>query len=374
MFLTIIGWCLLGALSYQIAVYVYLSFKLRGHQETDDLYAPKNEAMPPPVSVIVCAHNEKDNLKVLLPLLYGQRYKNFEIVVVDDVSTDGTLEFLQQEQQQHDHLRTVWIKHRPRHVQSKKFALTMGIKAARHDRLILTDADCRPESEYWLTGMAAPLHAPTEFVLGYSPYLKGKGLLNHFIRFETLHTGFLYMAAALAGRPYMGVGRNLAYRKSYFLKKKGFCRIQQVVGGDDDLYVNRHANLHNTRVCMHKNTLVHSVPKQSWQDLYRQKVRHLSVGKYYKRKDKWWLGLLSLSAVVFWLCFPVLLSGENERYWATGGFLIRWGLLFVVFRTAGRKLNDPMNLMLLPILDVLYVIYYVIIGTKALSTKNTRWN
>lgn len=375
MFILIVSLCFTAALGYQLLLYFYLWSKLASYQEEDnDIYAPKNQMMPPPVSIIICAHNEKNNLEELLPKLYVQRYKNFEIVIVDDFSNDGTMDFLRNEQKKHDNLKVVWIKHRPKFVQSKKFALTLGVKAAQHDKLILTDADCRPENDLWLTGMASKLEDHKEFVLGHSPYYTHKGLLNQFIRFETLHTGFLYLSAALAGHPYMGVGRNLAYRKSFFLEKKGFCRIQHLVGGDDDLYVNRHANGKNTCVSIHKNTLMYSIPKKSWQTFYRQKVRHLGVGKYYKRKDKLWLGLLSVSSIILWICFPVLLLGENERYLAIGGFLTRWGLLFVVFKTAGRKLNDPISLILLPILDVLHVIYYIIIGIKAFSTKNTRWN
>ncbi len=374
MFLTIVLILFLTALGYQLGLYLYLGLKLIAYQEpSENLYIPKNQVMPPPVSVIICAHNEKENLQALLPMLYSQLYKNFQIVIVDDASSDGTIDFLREEEKNHPNLKVVWIKYRPKHVQSKKFALTMGIKAAQHEKLVLTDADCRPDSDYWLTGMASKLENEVEFVLGYSPYQMDKGLLNHFIRFETLHTGFLYISAALAGHPYMGVGRNLAYRKSYFLKKKGFYRIHHLVGGDDDLFVNRHACGSNTKVSIHKNTLMHSIPKKNWQAFYRQKVRHLGIGKYYKRKDKIWIGLLSISSVLLWICFPVLLFHENERYYAIIGFLLRWGLLFAVFISAGKKLNDPINWVLLPIFDVLYVIYYMIIGTKALSTKNTRW-
>lgn len=374
MFLLIVSMCFIAALGYQLLLYLYLCAKLASYREEESIYMPKNQLMPPPVSIIICAHNERSNLEELLPRLYEQKYKNFEIVVVDDYSNDGTIDFLRNEQEKHENLKVVWIKHRPVHVQSKKFALTLGIKAAANDKLVLTDADCRPVNDQWLTGMASKLEGDTAFVLGYSPYYIQKGLLNHFIRFETLHTGFLYLSAAVAGHPYMGVGRNLAYRKSFFLAKKGFYRIHRLVGGDDDLYVNRHANRKNTCISIHQNTRMYSIPKQTWHTFYRQKVRHLGVGKYYKRKDKCWLGLLSISSIVLWLCFPLLLFGENERYLAIGGFLIRWGLLFVVFKMAGKKLNDPINLILLPILDVLYVIYYIIIGTKAFSTKNTRWN
>ncbi len=330
--------------------------------------------MPPPISVIICAHNELDNLKALLPMLYRQRHKNFEIIVVNDYSDDGTTDFLNREMQQQPLLKMVWIRQRPGHVQSKKFALTLGVKAARYEKLLLTDADCRPNSDLWITGMAAGLCEHKAFVLGYSPYYTHKGLLNHFIRYETLHTGFLYISAALAGFPYMGVGRNMAYKKSLFMEKKGFYRIQQLVGGDDDLFVNRHATAQNTVINVHPNTLMHSIPKQTWQTFYRQKVRHLGIGKYYKKKDKYWLGLLSLSSIMLWACFLALIVVESERYWLVASFLVRWGVLFAVIKIAGKRLHDPINLAILPVLDVLHVLYYIIIGTKTFSTKTTQWN
>lgn len=375
MILQIVWWCFLTAICYQVCVYLYLGSKLAAYQHHGEhIYAPKNRAMPAPVSVIICAHNELHNLKALLPLLYRQRYKNFEIIVVDDCSDDGTLDFLNHEKKQQPLLKVVWIKQRPKHVQSKKYAITLGVKAARYDKLLLTDADCRPGSDLWVTGIAAELREKKIFVLGYSPYYVGKGLLNYFIRYETLHTGFLYISSAIAGFPYMGVGRNMAYKKSFFMEKKGFCRIQQLVGGDDDLFVNRHATSTNTAINIHPNTLMYSFPKQTWQTFYRQKVRHLGVGKYYKKKDQYWLGLLSFSSIVLWTCFLMLIMDESERYWSIASFLVRWGLLFAVIKIAGKKLNDPVNLAILPILDVLHVFYYIVIGTKALSTKNTRWN
>lgn len=375
MILQIIWWCFLLAICYQIGIYLYFASKLAAYQHDDEyIYTPKNQEMPAPVSVIICAHNELNNLKALLPLLYRQRYKNFEIIVVDDYSDDGTLDFLNNEKKQHPLLKVVWIKQRPAHVQSKKYAITLGVKAARYEKLLLTDADCRPGSNLWITGVASKLSENKTFVLGYSPYHAEKSLLNNFIRYETLHTGFLYISAAIAGFPYMGVGRNIAYRKSLFMEKKGFCRIQQLVGGDDDLFVNRHATGTNTAISTHPNTLMYSLPKQTWQTFYRQKVRHLGVGKYYKKKDKYWLGLLSISSIVLWACFLILIMSESERYGAIASFLIRWGLLFAVLKIASKKLSDPICLATLPILDVLHVFYYIVIGTKALSTKNTRWN
>lgn len=335
--------------------------------------AGSEERPPVGVSVIVCAHNEYQNLTALLPLLFQQKFAPFEIVVAVDTSDDGSYEFLTTQQQTNPQLNIVRIEQRPPDMQAKKYALTQAIRAARYDQLLLTDADCRPVSPDWLRLMTQPLSGATQFVLGYSPYVARRGWLNRFIRYETLHTGFLYTAAALAGYPYMGVGRNLAYRKLFFLHHGGFQNHRRVVGGDDDLWVNQHATKNNVAVVLAKESLVYSFPKVRWLDYYHQKKRHLHVGQHYRRRDKLALGLLSLSTITFWVTGLSLMFLCNKCYGIVALFLLRWLILAAVFGTARRRLHDPINLWLLPILDALHVMYYVVIGSLAFSTKNIRW-
>lgn len=379
MWFWIFGACWMISILYQSAIYYYGHKLLNAHTDPESPYILRNKSLPEPVSVIVCAHNEKENLMRLLPRLYTQNFKRFEIVIVNDRSTDGTLDFLLQEKNQHPNLKVVWVRSRPRHIKGKKYALTLGIRAASHDKLLLTDADCLPDNNDWIRGMSTALDSAAldegkSFVLGYSPYEKQKGLLNAFIRYETLLTAALYFSAALAGKPYMGVGRNLAYRKSFFLQKKGFHKYIRVMGGDDDLFVNEHATGSNVAISMDIRTQVHSKPKTSLKEYYRQKIRHLSVGKYYKGFDKKWLGALSLSHLFFWIGLVGLILLGTEPYFVISGLLIRGFMQFLFLKTAGRKLNDPINLALLPILDFLYVIYCVVLGISALSSNNTRWN
>ena len=360
------------AFAYQCLLYGYLTRQLLLYPTlASDTLTDEEEKEG--VSMIVCAHNERENLEELLPLLLRQRFGRFEIVIADDASGDGTYEFLTAQQQLHPQLRVVRIEQRPTHTQSKKYALTQAIQAARYDKLLLTDADCRPASADWLRLMTRPLHGTTQFVLGYSPYQYRGGWLNWFIRYETLHTGFLYSAAALAGHPYMGVGRNLAYRKLFFLSKGGFQKHRTVVGGDDDLWVNQHATKNNVAIVLEEASLVYSIPKACWLSYYHQKKRHLHVGQHYKRADQWWLGLLSLSTVAFWVTGLVLCFLCNKCYGIAALFLLRWLILAAVFSTARRRLHDPINLALLPILDFLHVMYYVVVGALAFSTKNIRW-
>ncbi|MFY8037265.1 MAG: glycosyltransferase [Cyclobacteriaceae bacterium] len=232
----------------------------------------------PPVSIIVCAHDEESNLHELVPLLLQQNYPQFEVIIVEDRCNDGTYDYLLQATKDFPLLKMVRVVNKPEHVNGKKFGLTLGIKAAKYDWVLLTDADCRPASNDWIQRMVEPADKSTKLVLGFSPYQKTAGVLNSFIRFESFLTGIQMIGFALLGRPYMGVGRNLLYQKSLFLENKGFNAHLGITGGDDDLFVNQLATRHNTRVALGQEALTFSKPKTTWKEFYHQKRRHLSVG------------------------------------------------------------------------------------------------
>ena len=370
MILNLSLWILFGgAIAYSCLLYAYLGWHLR----PDKPPIKTTTVAPDGSSIIVCARNEYQNLKTLLPLLLQQQHPCFEVVVADDASSDGTRSFLRAQQRIHPQLTVVSIEERPAGIQPKKHALQLAIGAARYDRLLLTDADCRPASEQWLSRMVQPLRGRTQVVLGYSPYRHEPGWLNRFIAYETLHTGLLYIGSALAGRPYMGVGRNLAYRKTFFDQGQRFRKHQTVVGGDDDLWVNEHACGSNTEVALAPEALVYSVPKTNWKAYIRQKIRHLHASQHYAGWDKLWLGFLSLSTVLVWVAGILLLTLSNKWYLIVGLFLLRWLILAAGLRIASRRLHDPINLSLLPILDFLHVIYYIVIGTRAFATTNISW-
>ncbi len=328
---------------------------------------------PHAVSVIVCAHDEEQNLRELVPLLLKQDHPHFEVIVVEDRCNDGTYDYLLQATKQHDALKMVRVTNKPEHISGKKFGLTLGIKAAKHDWVLLTDADCRPESDLWLRRMTEKYHSETRLVVGFSPYFGKAGLLNSFIRFEAFVTGIQFIGLALVGKPYMGVGRNLAYAKALFLDNKGFNRHLAVVGGDDDLFVNQHATTKNTMVQFGREALTFSKPKTSWGEFYHQKLRHLSVGKRYKFSDRFILGLFAITWLIS--CFLVIPASffSPFAWWLIGVFLLRSLLLTGLVHLGSRKLGDPFEAWKVPILDFIYAFYYLVAGAVALVSKKIRW-
>lgn len=333
----------------------------------------ENNNEPPAVSVLVCAHDEEINLRELLPQLLSQDYPQFEVIVINDRSNDGTYDFLLSETKRDARIRMVNIEQVPHHVNSKKFALTLGIRAASFDCILLTDADCRPAGKNWISSMCRQFDSQTQFVIGFSPYQKLPGFLNLFIRFESILTAVQYFSFALLKSPYMGVGRNLAYRKAFFLEKKGFNQFLNVTGGDDDLFVNQHAKGRTTKIQFSPESQIFSVPKTSWRAFFKQKVRHLAVGKRYRLKHRILLGIFTLTWIITWFTGAALLIIDIKAWWIAVALVVRMIMLVIAVRTFVKQTRLPFELWTVPILDFLYSIYYISTGLVALLTKKIRW-
>lgn len=334
---------------------------------------PQKPAQSLPVSVIVCAHDEEQNLKELIPLLLAQDHPEFEIIIVDDRSNDGTFDLMLLETSKDHRLRMVHVNRTPPLFNAKKYALTLGIKAAKYEWLLLTDADCRPNGKNWISSFVKHFNPATQFVLGFSPYQRRPGILNAFVRFETLITGMQYISFALLGIPYMGVGRNLSYRRTKFLEAKGYNNFIKITGGDDDLFVNQHARKKNTAVNIDPDSVITSLPKTTFRSFFSQKVRHLSVGKHYRPGDRILLGLFSLSWILTWVVGIPLAVFSPLPYVIIGLLVFRLIVFLIAAKIASSKLHQKVELWSLPLLDFIYAFYYLVTGIKALATKKVRW-
>jgi glycosyltransferase involved in cell wall biosynthesis len=330
------------------------------------------------VSVVVAARNELKNLKKLLPSLAAQEYPKYEILVINDCSSDGTSNYLRKMLNLYPQLRTVTVKYTPAHVTGKKYALTLGIKVAKYDIILLTDADCLPASNHWIRWMTRPLRkdGSKKIVLGHGAYASGPGLLNRLIQYETLFTAVQYFSFALWKAPFMGVGRNLAYRKSFFLENKAFRGHWHVNGGDDDLFVNRYTNGNNTAVVIHPESVTISQPKQNWKSFFDQKKRHFHAGKYYRAGSKLKLGMYAISHLLFWVSgiFLLFTSSRWEPIAIILGLVVSRALFQVlVLSGAKKKLEGRENVYWMIFFDLLHLGYFWIIGTRGYLSKKIKW-
>lgn len=327
-----------------------------------------------PVSVIVSAHNEIENLVNLIPALLHQEYPTFEVIIVDDRSEDGTYDFLKEQCSKITNLRFIRVNETPEYMSPKKYALTLAIKAAQYEHMLFTDADCTPASNHWIKQMESGFILGKEIVLGYSQYEKHTGFLNLFIRFETFFTAVQYLSYALSRKPYMGVGRNLSYKKTVFFANKGYHPYVKVLSGDDDLFINSVANKDNTSIAIHKDAQTTSIPKMSYKSWFLQKKRHLSVGKYYNKASKYLVGTLHFSTALFYITLPILCFNENYLLIALSIYGVRLILAYTLMYAIAKKLQEKIEIYLLPILEIVYLMYYCIIGIISYRSRKIRWN
>ncbi len=334
----------------------------------------KSEAEFPPVSVVICARNEEDNLRQHLPIILEQDYPNFEVIVVDDCSIDETDMLLMQMKARYSNLRSTTIKPDLKFSHGKRLALTVGIKAANHEWLLLTDADCVPQSKNWIATMSKNFDDDTEVVLGYGGYLSNRGLLTMFTRFDAFFIALQYLSFSLFGKPYMGVGRNLAYRKSLFFKNKGFPSHNHLKSGDDDLFIHQVATRSNTKVEYRPEAHTRSTPCSSLADCLRQKRRHLTTGPFYRFSTKLWLVVEPLSRLTFWITSITLLLLGFKPLIILYVIIFRLILTNTLFLLAMKRLSENKIIIISLFYDLLSPIYYfLLILVNSFAPKRSRW-
>jgi glycosyltransferase involved in cell wall biosynthesis len=327
----------LFSLAALIQLFYYLRFYLA-------VYTCKQKSVSEeknPVSVIICARNEAKNLTNYLSSVLDQDYPDYEVIVVNDCSEDNSFNVLGTYLLKYPHLKISNVNKDPKFNHNKKFAQFIGIKAAKNDILLFTDADCQPESPKWIEGMASHFVGATDFVLGYGGYLKEKGILNKYIRYDSMTIAMQYLGMALRGMPYMGVGRNLAYRRSVFFKNKGFGSHNHIISGDDDLFVNTNANKKNTTVEYRIGTHTRSVPASTFRKWLDQKKRHLTTAPYYKLRDKFHLILEPLTRIIFYVTSIILISMLFLWQYVLIIFGLRLIIQATILALVQKRLNEP---------------------------------
>lgn len=339
-------------------------------------YKPKqkSQSQQHPVSVIICSRDEDENLARNLPGILVQQYPStYEVVTVNDNSVDDSKYILQELKRTFKSLNVVELTHEAKLIRGKKYPLSIGIREAKHEVLLLTDADCVPASEYWIQKMQDGYAENTEIVLGYGAYHKTSGVLNKLIRFETFHTALQYLSYALAGSPYMGVGRNLSYKKDIFLRNKGFSSINHIPSGDDDLFINKVATKKNTAVVIDPGATTRSIPKTTWSSWLKQKSRHYTTAKYYKPKHKFLLGLYFITQFIF---YPLFIAAAILYDWrlALGLFGIRLLIQGFIFYKAMKKMDEKDLWPWFLFLDLWMFLYYIIFASALWRKPSKNWN
>ena len=383
------------AFAIQVLGWAWVAAGLRRVRADAAALADAGETSEPdavPISVVVAARDEAGRLPALLRALAAQTHRPFEVVVVDDRSTDATAETVDQWARRFPvPLRLVTVAEgapEAAGLPPKKHALERGAGAAAHARLAFTDADGRPGPE-WLETLArwsrlgpladAPPTASASgdagaVLVGFGPYERAPGWLNRFVRYETVQTAVLAAAGAGWGRPWHAVGRNLSVPAALLDRLGGYAHSAGSLSGDDDLLVQEVARQGAAPVVYVWDDAA-AVPSPAPPDaaaFWRQKRRHASAGTHYPAGVLAALGLFHTSNLALWVGAPLA---------HVAGHPVGWGLLaakLLVQRTvllgALDDLGDAPDLRLWqPVLDVLSAGYHAALAVLGLLPTPRRW-
>jgi glycosyltransferase involved in cell wall biosynthesis len=325
----------------------------------------------PPVSVVVCSKNNYNGLQKIIPLLLNQKYKEFEIVIVNDHSTDETEKFLNQIQS--PKLRVVHFTN-DKKFEGKKEALSLGIEKAKYDWVLLTDSDCIPQSDYWILSMMnAQNNQNNDVVLGIGYYEQKNSLLNKIIQYDTLLIAIQYLSFAKINQAYMGVGRNIAYKKSVFTTVNGFKKHEHITSGDDDLFIQTLPQSTNIGIQLDLAGSTISEAKNTFKDWLNQKSRHLSTGFKYKTSHLFLLGLFQLSIILFYLTPLFLITSNHLINYTIAIIVLKYFIQIQIFHKISLKVKyNRFNLFFLPF-EFLWVLLGFVQMMYKLTLRKKTW-
>lgn len=366
--LDIVFYAFIAVVCLQVIFYIIFST----HFKTSNV--EKTTLESPPVSVVICAKNEAENLKTFLPSILNQNYPTFQVLLINDASHDASLEIMEAFALKHANIKIVDVKNTEAFWANKKYALTLGIKATKYDHLLFTDADCKPVSENWISEMSQHFNQEKSIVLGYGGYMKHKNsFLNKIIRFETVLTAMQYISYANIGIPYMGVGRNLAYTKTDFFNVNGFMHHMQIPSGDDDLFINEIANKNNTSICLSPDSFTYSKPKTTLGSWLHQKKRHITSANQYKLKHKLLLALFYASQFLFWVFAILLVVFQLNWQIVSGLIVLRFLFQLWAYVKVTKTLNEKDLLFFIPFFELFLITVQMSIFISNLISKPKHW-
>lgn len=331
----------------------------------------------PPLSVVVYTKNDAENLEKYLPEILEQEYPQYEVIVVNDGSTDDTKDVTSALECRYKHLYQTYIPDEARNLSRKKLALTLGIKAAKYDIIVLTHANCHPGSRIWLQKIARNFIPGIDIVIGHA-YMSGH--TSRYAAFNRLMYTLKYLSFALLNRPYRGTGANLAYRKSLFFENKGFSQHLNLHFGDDDLFINEIAGHTNTRTELSPES--HMITEyddnyRAWKEL---KLQYDFTSRYLHTKAKILFPLEELAAWLFYAgTFFLIITGifYNAVLSVIGLLLliIHFVIQTIVYRNAAKLLNGRKLAFSLPFFTLIHPfanLYFRLLGRFS-RNKNYTW-
>jgi glycosyltransferase involved in cell wall biosynthesis len=362
MILTVVFYVFVVLTGIQIIYYLTFSSFLFNQKKEKEI------SEQAPISVIIFVKNSAVELKNNLPFILAQNYPKFEIVLINNASTDNTIEVLEAFQEQNQNIKIIDVANNEAFWGSKKYALTLGIKAAKYDHLLFTDASSEPLSEFWITEMSKKFNATKTIVLGYGKYKKKNTLTNIFIRFESLLTAIQSLSFAKLGSPFMAFSSNFGYKKSAFFDVNGFINHMKINEGEADLFIKDAASNENISYTVSKNSFVEIDTPKSFNKWIQERKISNSIKKHYKFKHRFLLNFFIFSKIFFYVLASILFFFYPWKLilpFVLAYFLIQ----YLIIGFSARKLKEPYLIFFLPFLEIGLLLIQISIFIANLISK-----
>ena len=325
----------------------------------------------PPVSILITAHDNLAELERNLPMFLRQQYAaDYQVIVVCQ-STDGeTQDFLKRTAAENPHLYYTYIPESSRYMSRKKLQITLGVKAAKHEWIILTEPNCRPSNDKWLQTMARQCQDPNHLVLGYVALDEETKSVR---RFDSIRKAYYVLRRAQQTYGYRSHMPNVAFRKSDFMKEQGYQGNLEYVRGEYDFLVNKYAHCGDTATELDCDAwLIREVPSnKSWHNahLYLQASRK-SLGRAGSMRTLMFfdhlMPHLSLIATLAVAAYSILMKNWILTGCAGFSFLLLFIVRMLIANKAIKHFDDGIAMFKLPFFE------YGIIW-RNLATKLRYW-
>lgn len=359
------------ALSFvALAVYYALFYFRLGHYK--QVGKSESETLPP-VSVVLCSQNQGEWLRTNLVYLLEQDYPDFEVVVVNYCSTDDTKFVMQVLSENYKRLQVVTMDQNVCGYRGKKYPLSIGIKSAKHDLLLMADPDCLPrdvERFDWIRQMVAGYrHKNVDIVLGYCGIEPRKSLFNWMQQYDNMDYSTEYLGAAIMHRPFTGCGRNLSYRRSFFMKNNGLIYSYNEPDGADDMFVNQNCRRHNVSVVLNQESFTQAAPCRSFREWHVMRKHRIATHKYYRFGLKACRFVRPLSVLLFYLAAALLfVSGSFPWEVLAGAVAVKWvWQIMSAAQCCKRLLLPPVIYIFSPVWEIYFLIANTILSIIPLS-------
>jgi biofilm PGA synthesis N-glycosyltransferase PgaC len=326
-----------------------------------------------PVSVIVYTRNQASVLPAHLDTILEQDYPDFEVVLVNDCSWDETDDFLRDFAPQHARLKVVNVPEQDRFRTNKKFAISMGIKAAQYEHLLFNQVGAIPQSKKWIKEMQANFDTGAELLVGHTVLKPGKGLGRFFARYDLFISSLNALAFAKKGKAYLASGCNMAYLKSVFFRGKGFAAHMHIPFGEDQFFVNQHAHSKNTRVEIRPGAQVKTDDYEGFGQHVKFRLKQMRAIDSYNFLRKLMLGVQSASALLFYVFLVLLFALGFDWRLLLAAYLLRLLVFFAVYFKVFKTLGYRDLKWWFPVLDFFYCLYLFVLSVMLVFNTNSQW-